>query len=295
VSKAGQYGVAGMDQPAPGSAALREHFRYACPVCSTHLDAAPEEAGRQTRCPDCHTVFTIPEAPPNPRPSRPDDESVSPYGTWGKPIETPPVQIAGFAPVRGNEPLRRLTEEEMEARGERFVPERKPAPLPPWPFVRGVFDFPIRRTVWPRWVMLMSFGSVVGFISGIGFLVSGLHLAQVLFIMIFLGGVAAALSIVWLVMMAKACLTIVVDTAGGIDDVDSWSQENFLDRFFDLLYPFSAFGWGALVGLILDAGLQSAGLPEGVGLLVGLFLIPPIALLSMLESATWLHPAWTSP
>jgi DNA-directed RNA polymerase subunit M/transcription elongation factor TFIIS len=289
VSQAGQYDLAGVDQPGPDSAALREQFRFACPVCSTHLHAMPEEAGHETRCPDCFTTFTIPKPPRKPQPSRPKEDAVEPYRAWGKPVETPPVEISGFEPVRGNEPLRRLTEEEMEVRGERFVPERKLAPLPRWPLVRGVFDFPFRSTTWPRWVMLMAFGSVVGFISGIGFLVN-LRLAQVLFLMIFLGGVAAALSGVWLVMMAKACLTIVVDTAGGIDDIDSWNQENFLDRFFDLLYPFSSFGWGALLGLILDSGLRACGLPEGAGLLLCLFLIPPIALLSMLETGTWLHP-----
>lgn len=38
-------------------------FKFACPVCGQHLQAAAEEAGRATECPSCFKKLTVPQAP----------------------------------------------------------------------------------------------------------------------------------------------------------------------------------------------------------------------------------------
>ena len=264
VTKAGEYGLGSTDQPDPGSAALREHFRYVCPVCSTHLQATREEAGHQTRCPDCLTAFTIPEPPAKSAPLQ-GPEAVEPYGSSGAALEAPPVLISGFAPVVRGEPLRRLSEEETE---ERFLHRREAAPLPRWPFVKGVFDFPFRFSSLPCWLGLTAFGTVIALINGMSYFLT-LNEGQTMFLQIFLGGLTLVLGFMWLVRMSSACLTIVVDTAGGIEPIDNWRRDNFLDRAFDFVYLFGAYGWGALIGLILDSVLAACGLPQGTGVFLG--------------------------
>jgi DNA-directed RNA polymerase subunit M/transcription elongation factor TFIIS len=289
VTKAGEYGLGSTDQPQPGSAALREHFRYVCPVCSTHLQATREEAGHQTRCPDCLTTFAIPEPPAKSRPVRGEDEAVESYGTSGATFEAPPVLISGFAPVVRGEPLRRLSEEEMEERGDGFLHRREAAPLPRWPFVKGVFDFPFRFSSLPCWLGLTAFGTLIALISGMTYFFT-LNEGQTLFLQIFLGGLTTVLGFMWLLWMSSACLMIVVDTAGGIEPIDNWRRDNFLDRAFDFVYLLSAYGWGGLIGLILDSVLVACGLPQGSGVFLGVFMVPPIALLGLLETGSWLNP-----
>lgn len=40
-------------------------FKFACPNCSQHLQAKPEETGRTIECPSCFKKLTVPQAPTN--------------------------------------------------------------------------------------------------------------------------------------------------------------------------------------------------------------------------------------
>lgn len=289
VTKAGEYGLGSTDQPDPGSAALREHFRYVCPVCSTHLQATREEAGHQTRCPDCLTAFTIPEPPAKSAPLQ-GPEAVEPYGSSGAALEAPPVLISGFAPVVRGEPLRRLPQGEDEGRRESFLfgePRREP---PPWPLVKGVFDFPWYLHSWPRWVGFTLGGTVV---AVVGVRASQLILAGGLSTVI--GGILAAIAMgigfIWLMFTSNAVLTTVAETASGMDAIEDWHRDEWVDRLPDLFFLINSFAWAGVAGLGLDAALTACGLPPCTGILVGFFLFHPIVLLSMLETASFLIPA----
>ncbi len=289
VTKAGEYGLGSTDQPQPGSAALREHFRYVCPVCSTHLQATREEAGHQTRCPDCLTTFTIPDAPAAVRPVRGQDEAVEPYRASGAAIEAPPVLISGFAPVVRGEPLRRLPQGEGEGRRESFLFGERGGKLPPWPLVNGVFTFPWCRHTWPRWAGFTLGGTVV---AVVGVRASQLILAGGFSTVI--GGILAAIAMgigfIWLMFTSNAVLTTVAETASGMDAIEDWHRDEWVDRLPDLFFLINSFAWAGVAGLGLEAALTACGLPSWTGILAGFFLFHPIVLLSMLETASFLIP-----
>jgi hypothetical protein len=296
VTKAGQYGLGGVDQPGPGSVALREHFRYVCPVCSTHLQATRDEAGHQTRCPDCFTTFTIPQPPVKSPAARGEDEAVESYVTSGAAFETPPVLVSGFAPVVRGEPLRRLAEDEDAGRRESFLFRAPRDELPPWPLVKGVFTFPWYRHTWPRWVGLTLCGTAVALVGvrAASLIAASDYFNLVGWVMAIMGvclaTLAAAIGFIWLMLTANACLTTVSDTASGIDTLEDWHQAEWLDRLPDVFFLINSFAWAGAVGLGLDAALRACGLPAWTGIWAALLLVHPIVLLSMLETASFVTP-----
>ncbi len=288
VTQAGEYALTGMDQPAPGSPAHQRQFAFSCPVCRTRMQAGRNEAGREVRCPDCLATFAVPEPPPEIAEAG-LEEGVEPYRMAGGPVETPPVLVRGFAPVVGDRPLQPLSEDEGGDTRESLLPRRQAVPLPPWPFVKGVFSFPFYRTSWPRWLGLTMGGTVFGFFAGAAawFALAG---GVAMILAVILGGLTGGIGFVWFAWASIACLTIVVDTAGGQDAIDDWHQDEWLDRFFDGLYLVSGLLCSAVLGLAADRGLVLTGLPQGAGVLIAEFLTYPVLVLAMLETGSPWNP-----
>ncbi|MCH5377881.1 MAG: hypothetical protein JJ992_28325, partial [Planctomycetes bacterium] len=95
-------------------------FQFQCPQCANVLQADPAQAGQQSQCPICQTLFIIPAplAPPasqmSPRPgdffpqtSGPGHPPTENPGTWpapGPPSGTPAPQVPAAGPVELKEP-----------------------------------------------------------------------------------------------------------------------------------------------------------------------------------------------
>src|SRR5580693_6268942 len=62
-----------------------QYVRVACPICKAVLHPRVEKAGRNVRCPDCHSAVLVPQ-PPKPEPPKPSRKpgEYAVTGTGGK-------------------------------------------------------------------------------------------------------------------------------------------------------------------------------------------------------------------
>jgi len=293
----------GTPTAAPGGPAA---FTFTCPLCHTRLEATRDQAGQPITCPDCGTPFRIPP-PPDEQPHwDPFQEAVGVYDLAAPPGASPgaavrPVPAEQPAPVErasapaapaeqpaapgrpaaGPEPAspkplsepRRVREEKEE-----FPAPRRPRPkLPPWPLVNGVFVFPFYRESW-----LASVKFTLGTLLAWGLAALALPV---------LAAVAASsfvFGLMYFVWASKWCLTILTQTANGVDRIEDWSTEDFVERAFASLYLINSL----IASMLIGWGIESLAptLPPGAGTGGAVFLLFPVVLLSMLETGSVLNP-----
>ena len=303
---------AGMPPPRPRKAAPppvespEDEFGIACPLCQTRVYVRRRQIGKQTKCPDCHTMIPIKSPPPKAfQPAtdfddgddlqlselfdRPESEAVQRIdmekiereieeeedaiwdgtGTLKKPVKDVARDLAkGW--------MSRAKEELKQREGE--TPK-----LPAKPLLTGLFKFVTDPVAIVRMTSL-SFGLVVLiYFAGAGFM-------------------AVAALPVLLILTAVGWahwLSILQDSANGLDRIESWPGLGFLDWLAELLCPFCAGIMAAAPGLLLGLPL-SCLTGYAIPVLSGLsfFVLFPILLLSTLEEGSPLGLAspmiWTS-
>jgi DNA-directed RNA polymerase subunit RPC12/RpoP len=237
-----------------------------CATCHARLVARWDQAGKTKSCPDCGVKIRVPF--PKARPPEPKLDPAR-FGQYniGAAEKTLPV--------------------ETHFLDQQAVIYAVPVPPPPrWTFFSGVFQFPWHRDTLPRWLVLS-----IGLLTWSEFVVGALALSGVGGEGI--GGLAVVaigfmvLPIAWLSIwtgsyVASCLLAIVQDTAAG-NDLISWPDETWRDRFWKLLY---------VSYLIVIASLVGAGVGWLVEwrsgwfwppLVITAFVLFPIMLLSTLE------------
>jgi len=268
------------------SAELPELVPVTCSICRTHVYAPLDQVGRRLVCPDCGSPMIVPP------PSRKIEESpevIAGYGVngWGG-LETAERESPGEA----------VAEAEGEASAapsdDAFAPKKAKVgletsarpELPAWPFLSGTWTFPFMRGVraytfvlaaWallPWWpavicVQLLAVANQWNWISSIAF-----------------GFIASVLALTWLLAASACGLAIVRDTANGCDEIQDWPSLFSIDWFLDLLYLFNS----ACVSLLPSIGLAWATTgtdgPEPLSAALGMYILFPIVLFSMLERNT---------
>jgi len=165
----------------------------------------------------------------------------------------------------------------------------RPRPAPPrWPLVAGVFDFPFSPDARVRWlglsagvlpVILVSvFGLKNAATPDYGFFAAGNWISGLL-----LGIVALSTTIAWSAVMAANFLAILRDTYDGLDQVHNWPSGPFVDWIGESLCVGGALVISLVPPVIVQQALSLLGLPSAGIVPIGVFVLFPIAQLSILE------------
>lgn len=289
------YELAAGDAPRPASRPPQE-YTFKCPVCSTRLQASRGESGRRISCPDCGTAFAIPPPPPDEPGGDPFEEPIETYPVSPGPVPAGvPPTLPGATPPR-HEPEPAAEADSPQADRDLLPPRRSERKLPRWPLINGVFSFPFRVNSLVCWGKMAAGAWLVqgvGVIAlsqvraidqtgvGLGYLVMA---AGMLYAIGFVSVVAVALSF-WI---SSSALKIVTETANGVDRIEQWASEDFVDWLFEALYLVNS----VVLSLMVGWGIQALAprLPADLTVGVSMFVVFPILLLSMLETGSAMNP-----
>jgi len=168
-------------------------------------------------------------------------------------------------------------------------------PLPRWPLLAGVFNFPWYPSVRCYWLALSAGATlVIGFAAiairlgqdpGHGYSSIGPWIVSVTF-----GATASVAALLWVTVALVYYVAIVRDTAHGIDRAVRWPEGIFLDWMAESLYVANSLALGVLpgLGIVYLAGLR--GTAALLSIPASLLVLYPIVLLSMLERDSPLNP-----
>lgn len=248
-----------------------DYFLTLCPTCQARLHPRRQQVGKRTRCPDCHTVFTIPPPPveKKPKPLPPP----KPY-QMGETFARPPLEME-LLTVQG-----------------RLEPEPPPPEVPRCWFVSGVLTFPWRASALPRWITLFLLLLPLELVLGVIWLVVQMDLSRLTTIVPLLAVPLAWLTL-WSGSYAAACfLAIVQDTGSGNVDIHNWPEGDWRERVAPLAYlamqlVFTAAGASTVASV---AGLLAGATWAGVVMAMLAIFLFPFLLLSAMEADTPLWP-----
>ncbi len=244
-----------------------------CTVCHTRLHATLEQVGGRMVCPDCGATNIIPPPPPPPRKIDVMDGAADGYRVSAEP-SPPPAAMPQRAPVQS---------------GTQLEPHPRRPVLPPRPFVTGTFDFPftcawgnaIRLSIWA----LLCLGSAV---TGGAMIAAGESFAVIVGVL--LATVAIFLSIGCITFATGCAIAVLRDTANGCDEIQNWPGIGFLDWMGEPLYVVSAILVSVFPGVALRWLPPEYGAANVIVPPLGLFLLFPFVLLSMLENGSPIDP-----
>jgi len=143
--------------------------------------------------------------------------------------------------------------------------------------VNGVFVFPFYRESLLAWIKFTAGTLFAWGIAILTFPVAALVAAGTL-----------VLGLTYFVWASKFCLTILTQTANGVDRIEEWSTEDYVEWFFEALYLVNSLILSVLIGWGVES--LTSTLPPGVGAGAAVFLTFPVILLSMLETGSVLNP-----
>lgn len=264
-----------------------------CDVCHTRLYGTADQRGQKIICPDCYSPVPVPFGPGTTTSRQRPQDQHDEY-TVSAPVQQPPLVIPGFAPIVDDGPLRPTGQwddddawEQAAERRRRAAnrPPRTERPAVRVSFLGDLFDLPFRSSMRVSGLLLLlsALAMVALGHEAIQLAGSGNPLAQFLGAMFGVG--FTILVFLSLSMAASQSLHIIRETGNGCDDVAP-SDASFTDRILEVFYLLFAFALAVLFGMLIDAALKGLGLGSGLGIVVSLFLLFPIALLSMLENNT---------
>lgn len=256
---------------------IPKYIHANCRVCGTRVTPKAKNAGRRLKCPDCHTLIQLP--------------------TMEQYLEIRRLQQ--LKEPRQPDPAEPYTMREQVERTEATVTvfrelariRREEAPPPPAStFFSNVFDFP-----WKTADALIRWG-----LLAIGFTVSGLFLAlnmELLAAYGFLGMLGVGfllLAQIGITVWTCACaasliMSILQDTAVGMDAVESWPDGGWRDWMTDLMtigYLFLVSGFVSLLPARLLEPL--IGFQSPLVLAVHTILFPVTLLCGLDAESLWL-------
>ncbi len=281
-SESGEYAAAGeTDRTAGGpEAAKPTYVATLCPVCHTRLHATLDQVGGKLTCPDCGTATVIPPPPPPPRKADVAAEIGAGYGVtgWGElgpQVAAPQRRPPPPAVEKPRAPT--LTERSLE-------PSVRPT-LPSWPFLIGTFTFPVSHSARAVAFVLAAWAMLCVALAEEAFHNAAIATGPTLIGSMLMGACALVLTVMWFVLASACGLAVVRDTAAGCDEIQNWPDLAFVDWILEPLYVFNS----VCVGLLPGIGLawwtgRSLQLDETAA--IGVFVLFPIVLLSMLERSS---------
>ncbi len=274
------YAVCDWDWESPPAATeTRRYVPVVCKLCHTRMHATIDQVGQSLVCPDCGTATKVRRPPPAPPP--PPVNVHNEYAV-GRPVESPPLRLARFYQSPVAEPG--------------FSVERPKLEPPRWPMLLGVVEVLAYRGVWLRWFAL----------SGVAFL-----LLELVWLGIYFGekggiawgfclavfGMIGLVGFAWFVTAAVTWLAILVDTAGGNDQIEGWPDAIWLDWVGHSMFLVNSLAIVTLLGYGVATGAAALGLSVWPGVAPGVLLFP-VLLLAMLETGSMFdpfsRPVWSS-
>jgi DNA-directed RNA polymerase subunit M/transcription elongation factor TFIIS len=316
-----EYGVRPDDYrpPADYREANRQQIPVVCPRCQTRMHAEEDQVGSLIVCPDCQTETLVPEAPERePELEQPD---VGEYAV-GKPSE---VYYPKFAQILDNPVDEPDTPADDERRSPRTPKKAKTSQSRPTGSPRNTkpthgrhdaaetdsSEEKIRR----RSGKAPAFGRMFTFLADSETRILWLVLAITAAIMIFLASwsieatfqqkqgpmasfaviravlvccVCGVSAVIWLGAASIVGMTILQETAAGIDEIEEWPNIMGVMRAEGVAIGF-ALGVSGSVGFLLGKIPQVAGWPDWMGAPIGVFFLLPIVLLSLLERGSLIN------
>jgi len=257
------------------SAASRHHaddlITVVCPTCHARLSARWDMAGRRRKCPDCGVKIHIPFPEARRTDPGPDAQKIGHYEVDAAPEKA------------------RVATQFLDQQAVIFA---VPLPEPPrWTFFSGVFQFPWYRNTLARWLCLsaglLAWGElVVGALALVGVGgegVGGIAIVAVGFMVLPIVWVS-----VWTYSYAASCLLAIVQETASGNDLITWPEDTWRDRFWKLLYV----GYLAVLAALAGAGVASllewqTGIFWPALAITGCVLFPIILLSSLERDSTW--------
>jgi DNA-directed RNA polymerase subunit M/transcription elongation factor TFIIS len=312
-SKAGR-----VRSPGPKPKVLEKDYEFTveCPICSTRLDITDEQIGRKIKCVDCHSRYTIREPSASRRRKkgslRPEDEELR----LSPPIDRPPVSgVEGPVPSEAEGPTPMIpvdfpdtgrvfvstADEALQKAEEESREAQRPRKLPARPLIDGITTFLFDVGMLVRCIMFAAALQIevwaikqadanAPVLDGLShFASSALSIFSILF------GVLLGLAI------SVTGLTLLRETAGGNDRVETWPRFDAADWFVDSLFIVASLTGSLLLGCIIGRCFAIGGpaiYANGftVACIVSLVLAFPPMLLSALDSESPIQfasvPVW---
>ncbi len=296
--------------------ANRKQIPVVCPLCHTRMHAEESQVGSVIVCPDCQTETLVPEVPQcEPEPEMPDvgdyDVGTTPtetfYPKYARMLDRPlddPDRLPGDegprpSPSRTKKPKPRKSpatrpakapataaEQTNKPNGEPSEKKKKRRQGKPPTFGR-MFTFLTDAVVWPRWLMFSMGAAVVAFLPLLAVDVAGgpgarVNSAFVVIAIQAVQAVALVLGVLWAGITLPACMSILQETAAGIDAIEEWPDFNAFICLENGL-AVGSLAYSALIGYLLGQAPSLFGTPDWLGISAGVFLLFPFILLSLLE------------
>ncbi len=204
-----------------------------------------------------------------------------------------PVELDVYKPAADGVAPKTMGEESLiRAHRERDQREKEEADLPAAPLWTGLFNYLPDPVLIAR---LIVSGLLLG--GALSLLQATINVSRGNAMMQFLavGGSIATLvtELLALTLLAANCLTILQETTDGHDRVSQWPESNPAEWAVESFSVGMAVFFSGLPGMIVFWVTTAAGMSVGTSwIFVGIswFAFFPIALLSILESASWTTP-----
>jgi hypothetical protein len=236
-----------------------------------------QQVGTKIVCPDCGTASIVPPpVPPKQKPRLPDydDEPLEVC----EPIERTSVQIAGYGTAIDHAgPVGLPTNDVIQTEAGDVLPR--------FTFLSGIFSFPFRFHVWPRWMVLsLILAFVLQLISEVATLLSG-NAGLTWMVGVCYMVMVSFIAVAWSITASVSFLAILQDTAEGGDKI-IWPTAMWIDWVFECLYVVNSTVVSIVVGLAVARVMQLFQWPHELGVPVTVIVLFPFILLSMLEAAS---------
>jgi DNA-directed RNA polymerase subunit RPC12/RpoP len=276
-AEVGEYALAGEVSHKPGEvpAAEQDYVAFNCSLCSTRMLASPNQVGSRMICPDCGTATTVPPMPPKRKKIDVMAGAEDGYTLSGYDEARP--QASAPKPV--------LTRDLPPEPEPRMIPRRKRHKLPDHPFLEGTFSFPFSPSVRGRTILLTVWTLIFGGAYLIATYAGTRENAAAWFTGAMFFGLSAILALVWFLIAAATVLTVLRETAEGLDVIEDWPGAVFLDWMGESAWLFCAVCMSGTPGAALTWLFGMGQTMNGAILFAAsIFFMFPIVLMSMIET-----------
>jgi hypothetical protein len=204
----------------------------------------------------------------------------------------PPAAPGQLRSSRGK-PTKTYDEQLADLTADEAAPPRiayEPDAAPEHPFFSGVFQFPWREGVWPRWLgmslaLATSGAAWVTTLVSSGLLV-GNDVSSGIVAGLVIGLPSIAITALTMAYLSACLLAVIEDTSDGCDTIHAWPPGDIAEWFWTLPVPLVAGLAAAIAGTVVK---QLAGGAWNAAAVLTVTAIFPIALLSILETGSpWL-------
>ncbi len=249
-----------------------QHYRARCRVCEALVTVRPSQAGKEIRCPDCHSHFLVPP-PPDPKPAAVAPPRVSPI------IQASVADTSGEA-IDRTDAYGRTARDYLRAAEE--APPDNPAEDYANPDVNGWFSHVFGMFLDPG-VMIHLFGllmlsAVLAAVASIG----GPY-AQLI-------AIVKTLATGLLTVISLGCGVVILEgTSHGAKRIENWPAADPMEWFGHVFVICAATFVAIIPGFAIGYPLEHAAV-KLTFILFSFHCIFPIAIMSMLDNNSPFQP-----